>query len=91
MPRRLVEALGVPEETRRELEDRLAALRIEVRAARLLLRQGAGTVQLQIGQREAHATSVWSYHPRPRPRASGLSRVGCHEPPRGRRIENLDA
>jgi transcriptional regulator with XRE-family HTH domain len=62
MLRRLADALGFPEETRRELEDRLAELRIEVRAARLLLRQGAGAVQLQIGQREAHATSVWSYH-----------------------------
>jgi transcriptional regulator with XRE-family HTH domain len=62
MLRRLADALGSPEETRRELEDRLAELRIEVRAARLLLRQGAGAVQFQIGQREAHATSVWSYH-----------------------------
>jgi transcriptional regulator with XRE-family HTH domain len=62
MLRRLADALGFPEQTRRELEDRLAELRIEVRAARLLLRQGAGTVQLQIGQREAHATRVWSYH-----------------------------
>jgi transcriptional regulator with XRE-family HTH domain len=62
MLRRIADALEVSAETRAELEDRLAELRVEVRTARLLVRQGAHAVQLQVGEREAHATSVWSYH-----------------------------
>jgi transcriptional regulator with XRE-family HTH domain len=59
---RLGEALGFSDEIRAELEDRIGELRVEVRTARLLVRQGARAVQLQVGEREARATSVWSYH-----------------------------
>jgi transcriptional regulator with XRE-family HTH domain len=59
---RIADALSLSESARQELEDRLAELRIEVRAARLLLRQGVRAVQRQVGEREARATSVWSYH-----------------------------
>jgi transcriptional regulator with XRE-family HTH domain len=62
MVARIADALALPEAVRQELNDRLAELRIEVRAARLLLRQGVRAVQRQVGEREARATSVWSYH-----------------------------
>jgi transcriptional regulator with XRE-family HTH domain len=59
---RLASALDMSEETRTELEDRIAELRVEVRTARLLVRQGARALQLDVGRQEARATSVWSYH-----------------------------
>ena len=59
---RIGDALALPEETRTELEDRVAEHRVEVRTARLLARQGARVLQQQVGQREATATNVWSYH-----------------------------
>ncbi len=59
---RLREALGLDEEARTELEDRIAELRVEVRTARLLAREGARALQLDVGQREARGASVWSYH-----------------------------
>lgn len=59
---RIADALEVPAETRAELEDRMAEHRIEVRTARLLARQGAAAVQLEVGRREAVATDVWSFH-----------------------------
>jgi transcriptional regulator with XRE-family HTH domain len=59
---RIVGVLDLPAHVQRELEDRLSELRIEVRAARLLLRQGARAVQRQIAEREGSATSVWSFH-----------------------------
>ncbi len=59
---RITDLVGAPEDVRRELDDRLAELRIEVRTSRLLLRRGAGVVQRQVGEREASATSVWSFH-----------------------------
>jgi transcriptional regulator with XRE-family HTH domain len=59
---RLVEVLDVPTEARRELEDRIAEQRIEVRTARLLARQGARAVQLEVARRESVATEVWSFH-----------------------------
>jgi transcriptional regulator with XRE-family HTH domain len=59
---RIAEALGLSEETRAELQDRIAELRIEVRAARLLAREGARALQADVGTRETRATSVWSYH-----------------------------
>jgi transcriptional regulator with XRE-family HTH domain len=59
---RLASALDMSEETRTELEDRIAELRVEVRTARLLVRQGARALQLDVGRQEARATIVWSYH-----------------------------
>ena len=59
---RIGDVLALPQETRTELEDRVAEHRTEVRTARLRARQGARAVQLQVGQREATATNVWSYH-----------------------------
>ncbi len=59
---RIASALRLPEEVRQELEDRISELRIEVRAARLLARQGPAIVQGQIGAREAAATDIRSYH-----------------------------
>jgi transcriptional regulator with XRE-family HTH domain len=59
---RIARALGLDEETRQELEDRIGELRVEVRAARLLARQGPRAVQGQIGSREAASTEICSYH-----------------------------
>jgi transcriptional regulator with XRE-family HTH domain len=59
---RLADALGLSDDVRSELEDRIGELRVEVSTARLLSRHGEYAVQLQIGAREAAAASVWSYH-----------------------------
>jgi transcriptional regulator with XRE-family HTH domain len=59
---RIIRALGLDEETCQELEDRIGELRVEVRAARLLARQGPCVVQGQIGSREAASTEICSYH-----------------------------
>jgi transcriptional regulator with XRE-family HTH domain len=59
---RLADVLAMPEAVLHELADRLAELRIEVRASRLLLRQGVRAAQRQVGEREASSNSVSSYH-----------------------------
>jgi transcriptional regulator with XRE-family HTH domain len=59
---RIAEALDLPTEALTELEDRIAEQRIEVRAARLLAREGARAVQLEVARRESIATEVWSFH-----------------------------
>ena len=59
---RIAEALELSTEARTELEDRIAEQRIEVRAARLLAREGARAVQLEVARRESDAVEVWSFH-----------------------------
>lgn len=59
---RIAEALDLSTEARTELEDRIAEQRVEVRAARLLAREGARAVQLEVARRESDATEVWSFH-----------------------------
>lgn len=59
---RLADALDLPTDVRSELDDRVAELRVDVATGRLLLRNGEYAVQLQVGAREAAATSVWVFH-----------------------------
>jgi transcriptional regulator with XRE-family HTH domain len=59
---RLADALGLPADVREELEDRVAELRVDVSTGRLLLRHGEYAIQLQVGAREAAATSVCAFH-----------------------------
>jgi transcriptional regulator with XRE-family HTH domain len=59
---RIATVLGLDEGSHAELADQIAELAVEVNTLRLLRRRGHDAIQRMVGEHEAAAPTVWSYH-----------------------------
>jgi transcriptional regulator with XRE-family HTH domain len=62
MLERIADALDLRDDVRAELADQIGELAIEVNTLRLLRRRGDRSIQRAVGEHEAAASTIWSYH-----------------------------